>query len=140
MRGSLPFDCSFSFAIPEHPQRRCFHFFIDVRFSVLLFRLVHRANRGFGRIYLILSALAGYIPYSTSRPGAKQVYLGCWWSQTKHLFPPPPPFLSCLHYFPLRAVDRIASVRPIYSHLPPLLSTSPPIIFCPLFVSPLPSV
>lgn len=45
----------FPFAIPENPQRKCFHFLIDLGLSILLFQLMHRENRGLDRIYLILS-------------------------------------------------------------------------------------
>lgn len=124
----------FPFAIPENPQRKCFHFLIDLGLSVLLFQLMHRENRGLDRIYLILSPPPsdGYIPYPTSRHAAKQVYSGYWWTQTKHLFPPPP-FLLCLYFFPLRIVGRIAFVRPIYFHLPPSLPPFSP-SHLPLFV------
>lgn len=74
--------------------------FIDLS---LLFQLKCRANRGLGRIPPDRS-----IPYPTHRPAAKQLYLGYWWTQTKHLFHPPPLFLLCLSvsqqsHFPTQA-------------------------------------
>lgn len=52
---------------------------------------------------------------------------GYLWTKTKHLFTASPLLLLCLYFLPLRAVDRIAFVRPINFHLPlknhlPLLS------------------
>lgn len=88
---------------------------IDLSSSILLCHFICTANRASGGIYLILFSLDWSIPFAISVLEAKQLYLDCWWTQIKHLFPPSPSFLSCLHFFPLRAMGELLLYGPFIS-------------------------
>lgn len=66
---------------PRKSPAKVLSLFIDLSLSIRLFQLKRYSNRGLGRIYQILRPLDGSISYPTSRPAAKQVYLGYWWTQ-----------------------------------------------------------
>lgn len=61
----------------------------------------------------------------------KQVYLSSWWTQTKDLFPL---LLLCFLFFPTQAYWQNCFCTAHLFPPPFLLSTSPPIIFCPVFL------
>ena len=77
--------CLFFICNPRKSPEEVPSVFIDISLRILLKQLICRANRGLGRIYLILFPLAGYITYPTSRPAAKQVSLVYWQTQTKSI-------------------------------------------------------
>lgn len=109
---------------------------IDLSSSILLCHFICKANRASGGIYLILFSLDWSIPFAISVLEAKQLYLDCWWTQIKHLFPPSPSFLSCLHFFPLRAMGELLLYGPFISIC---ILFSPIIFFCSFLFSSVPS-
>lgn len=113
---------------------------IDLSSSILLCHFICKANRASGGIYLILFSLDWSIPFAISVLEAKQLYLDCWWTQIKHLFPPSPSFLSCLHFFPLRAMGELLLYGPFISicilFSPIIFFLFFPLLFCSLFLIP----
>lgn len=113
---------------------------IDLSSSILLCHFICTANRASGGIYLILFSLDWSIPFAISVLEAKQLYLDCWWTQIKHLFPPSPSLPLLPPFLPTQGYGRIAFVRPIYFHLHPLLHhyffLFFPLLFCSLFPIP----